>query len=110
MDNVRYVQECAGCPHTSQWRPGEKVRGSDVPTGTAIATFDPNGAYGNHTDGRSHAAIFISEASNGLVVWDQWLRHPVQQRTIRFKGGQGRKVNDGDQFYVIEGRGSEASV
>jgi len=101
---VRYVQECAGCPHTSQWKPGVKVRGAFLTPGTAIATFDSNGSYGNHTDGRSHAAILVEETAAGLLVWDQWLRHPVQQRTIRFRGGKGRKVNDGDQFYVIECR------
>jgi hypothetical protein len=99
---VRYVQECAGVPHTSHWRCGRKVRGGDVEKGTAIATFDPNGRYGNHTDGRSHAAILIEELDEGLHVWDQWLRHPVARRIIRFRGGQSRKVNDGDQFHVIE--------
>jgi hypothetical protein len=99
---VRYVQECAGVPHTSHWQQGEKVRGSTIEEGTAIATFDENGTYGNHTDGRSHAAIFIEETDEGLLVWDQWTGHPVQQRTIRFRGGRGKKVNDGDQFCVIE--------
>jgi hypothetical protein len=98
---VRFVQEACGASHTSHWRRGVKVRGNDVTSGTAIATFDANGTYGNHTDGSSHAAVFIAEIDEGLLVWDQWLRHPVAQRTIRFRGGQGRKVNDGDQFYVI---------
>jgi hypothetical protein len=99
---VRYVQEACGAPHTSRWRRGAQVRGHYVETGTAIATFDADGTYGNHTDGSSHAALFVAELDEGLLVWDQWLRHPVAQRTIRFRGGQGRKVNDGDQFYVIE--------
>lgn len=100
---VRFVQECAGLPHTSRWHPGEPVRGAAIEPGTAIATFDPDGRYGNHTDGRSHAAIFVAETADGLLVWDQWVRHPVAQRVIRFRGGNGRRVNDGDAFCVIEG-------
>lgn len=102
---VRYVQVCASVPHTSNWTPGVKVRGNGIPYGTAIATFDPDGRYGNHTDGRSHAAILIEEVVDGLLVWDQWTGHPVAQRVIRFRGGAGKWVNDGDRFYVIEQRG-----
>lgn len=99
---VRYVQVCANVPHTSRWSPGPQVRDNDVAEGTAIATFDPDGTYGNHTDGRSHAAILINQVEDGLLVWDQWVGHPVAQRVIRFRGGAGRRVNDGDQFSVIE--------
>jgi hypothetical protein len=99
---VRYVQICAAVPHTSQWQCGARVRDGNVETGTAIATFDVDGGYGNHTDGRSHAAIFIEEQSGGLLVWDQWVGQPVHQRVIHFRGGSGRRVNDGDQFCVIE--------
>jgi hypothetical protein len=99
---VRFVQEVGELPHTARWRPGKKARDGDLPLGTVIATFDPNGRYGNHTDGRSHAAVFVERTAEGLLVWDQWLRHPVAQRVIRFRGGQGRKVNDGDQFHVVE--------
>lgn len=99
---VRYVQTCTDAPHTSHWQPGVMVRGSGLEGGVAIATFDSDGHYGNHTDGRSHAAIFIEEVEGGLLVWDQWVGHPVAQRVIRFRGGTGRRVNDGDQFRVIE--------
>ena len=99
---VRYVQVCANVPHTSRWSPGVQVRDNDVAPGTAIATFDSDGHYGNHTDGRSHAAIFIQQVEAGLLVWDQWVGHPVAERVIRFRGGSGRRVNDGDQFCVIE--------
>jgi hypothetical protein len=99
---VRYVQTCAGVPHTSRWRPGTIVRDSNVEPGTAIATFDPDGRYGNHTDGRSHAAIFMEQVEGGLLVWDQWKNQPVHQRVIRFRSGEGRWVNDGDRFSAIE--------
>lgn len=99
---VRYVQVCAGLPHTSQWRQGDPVRDGEVEPGTVIATFDEDGTYGNHTDGRSHAAIFCSQTAEGLLVWDQWVGHPVSTRVIRFRNGEGRAVNDGDQFCVVE--------
>ena len=100
---VAFVQQAAGCTHTSAWRCGIKVRSNNVESGTAIATFDPSGRYGNHTDGRSHAAILIAETKEGLLVWDQWHGQPVHRRTIRFHGGVGKRVNDGDAYHVIEG-------
>jgi hypothetical protein len=99
---VAFVRAASDAPHTSEWRRGENVRAAlEVPKGQAIATFDADGRYGNHTDGRSHAAILIARHADGLLVWDQWVLHPVQQRVIRYRGGQGDAVNDGDQFYVV---------
>ena len=72
---MRYVQEAGGVPHTSRWRWGEKARGSGAAAGTIIATFDADGRYGNHTDGRSHALVLIAEEAAGLGVWDQWVGH-----------------------------------
>lgn len=99
---VAFVVAAADTPHTADWSRGELVKGANVPSGCAIATFDPDGTYGNHTDGRSHAAIFVAQHPDGLLVWDQWVGHPVSQRTIHFRDGQGHAVNDGDQFHVIE--------
>ena len=99
---VAFVREASGAPHTSQWRRGPLVRGlADAPAGLAIATFGPDERYGNHTDGRSHAAILIARHSDGLLVWDQWVGHPVQQRVIRYRAGQGAAANDGDAYHVI---------
>ena len=70
--------------------------------GTLIATFDPDGLYGNHRDGRSHCAILYNVTAPGLVVLDQWVGRPAAMRTIRFKGGQGPAVDDGDAYAVIE--------
>jgi hypothetical protein len=101
---VRYCQvACPDLPHTRHWRQGARVRGSKIQHGAVIATFGTNARYENRTDGASHAAIFIAEHGDGLRVWDQWTGHPVAERTIRFRGGQGKSVNDGDQFYVVEG-------
>lgn len=99
---VAFVQQACGAPTTAHWRQGALVKGSGVAAGTAIATFDPTGTYGNHTDGRSHAAIFQAEQAGGLLVWDQWLHHPVAPRVIHFRSGTGDAVNDGDRFHVIE--------
>ena len=99
---VAFVQAAAHAPHTSYWRRGVKVRGNQVATGTAIATFSRDGRYENRLDGASHAAILIAQVDGGLHVWDQWKGHPVSQRTIRWKGGQGTANNDADQFYTIE--------
>src|SRR5580658_2989810 len=101
---VAFVEAAAQTPLTAQWKRGRIVAGDmTVPEGTAIATFDPDGTYGNHTDGRSHGAIYVSQvAGQGLLVYDQWVGQPVHQRTIHFRDGAGLAVNDGNQFYVIE--------
>ncbi len=100
---VAYVCRACGAPPTAQWRRGDRVRDlGGIEGGTAIATFGADGRYGNHTDGRSHAAIYVGPRSDGFLVWDQWVGHPVQQRVIRLRGGAGKPVNDADQYYVIE--------
>jgi hypothetical protein len=99
---VAFVQASAGVPRTAEWRRGERVRTSPEDLRhQAIATFDPNGRYGNRTDGWSHAAILIARRDDGLLVWDQWVGQPVHQRLIRYRAGQGQAVNDGDAFHVI---------
>ncbi|MDJ0839335.1 MAG: BPSL0067 family protein [Acidobacteriota bacterium] len=97
---VILVQKACGVPHTSRWKEGVKVRGGNVEKGTAIATFE-NGVYPNRSSG-NHAAIFIEETPNGILVWDQWVGRKVGQRLIQFKGGVGSASNDGDAFSVIE--------
>jgi hypothetical protein len=102
---VAFVQIAASAPLTAQWRRGSKVRGNfALPAGSAIATFDETGRYANSTSGESHAAIYMSQDASGLHVWDQWSGQPVHQREIRFRGGSGKAVNDGDRYFVIEPR------
>jgi hypothetical protein len=107
---VALAERAAMAPRTQFWRRGKKVRGAhDVQRGTIIATFDPSGCYGNHTDGRSHAAIYLGQTGAGIEVIDQWVDvshgvhrpHPASRRVIRFRGGHGVAVNDGDQYYVV---------
>ena len=101
---VAFVEASANTPTTAHWKAGAKVQGdTTIPAGTAIASFDPNGLYGNHMDGRSHAAIYMSQTAEGLLVWDQWLGQVVHQRVLRFHPvGQGLNVNNGSCFSVIE--------
>ncbi|HEY1441386.1 MAG TPA: BPSL0067 family protein [Mycobacterium sp.] len=99
---VRFLQEAGRLPHTSQWRRGARVKNLSLARGTCIATFDADGLYANDTAGASHAAVFLDQVSDGLVVYDCWVDQPVAQRTIRFKGGRDKPVNDGDQYHVIE--------
>jgi hypothetical protein len=99
---VAFVRAAADVPHTSLWVRGDAVAGVSVPAGTAIATFDHAGRYANRTDGSSHAAIFLVRHGAGINVWDQWLDHPVSQRTIRWKDGAGDAVDDASRYYVIE--------
>jgi hypothetical protein len=103
---VAFVEAAAKTPHTAAWKRGRLAKGdTTVPEGTAIATFDPDGTYGNHTDGRSHGAIYVSQiAGEGLLVYDQWSGQPVHQRVIHFRDSTytGHAVNDGNQFYVVE--------
>jgi hypothetical protein len=101
---VALVQPATGVPLTSLWRKGPKVKGSTkIPQGTAIATFDDQGRYPNHSSG-NHAALFVSVGTDGIVVVDQWAaKTPARpsRRTLKFRGGAGSPSNDGDQFWVI---------
>jgi hypothetical protein len=98
---MRHVQITAGVPHSSQLRAGVLARGANLPPGTIIATFH-DGRYANQTDGTSHIAILLDQDEEGLHVVDQWVGKPVSERVIRFKGGEGSPVNDGDCYHVVE--------
>ncbi|HEY6402163.1 MAG TPA: BPSL0067 family protein [Blastocatellia bacterium] len=101
---VAFVQECAGAPITHDWKEGEKVRGADIPRGTAIATFQ-DGEYQNDLNGNSHAAIYLEQDDEAIYVLDQWISRkpqPVHMRRIKFKGGADEPRNDGDAYSVIE--------
>jgi hypothetical protein len=101
---VDFARQASGAPHTSQWRPGAGVNTptAELRPGMLIATFDPDGTYGNHTDGRSHAAVYMGRQENGgLLVWDCWRGQPVHQRTIRAKAGAGLACDDADRFAIV---------
>jgi hypothetical protein len=57
---VALVQRATGAPTTDKWQAGALVQGNtSLPPGTAIAVFDADGKYGNHTDNTSHAALLL---------------------------------------------------
>lgn len=99
---VAYVRRVTGLPSTSSWRRGVKVRDAGLTSGVAIATFSADGVYENDTTGKSHAAIFIEQTDQGLRCLDAWVGHPAAERVIRFKGGAGQPVDDGDAYHLIE--------
>jgi hypothetical protein len=98
---VAYARQAGSMPHTSVWRKGEPVKGNQgIAIGTAIATFDQNNRYGNKVDGTSHVAIYLGQDAVGIQVLDQWVGHPVSERTI-FCRPAPRAVNDGRNYYVV---------
>ena len=102
---VAFVQAASGAPNTSVWKKGKLVKGEQaIAAGTVIATFSADGKYTNSLDGTSHAAVYVKQDGNGILVWDQWAGQPVHQRWIRFQGGAAgvKPVNNGDFFYVVE--------
>jgi hypothetical protein len=101
---VALVELVTHTPSTASWKAGRKVQGDmSVTSGTAIATFGPDGRYQNREDGSSHAAIYMGQTGQGLIVWDQWVKQPTHERLIRFKApGDGPNVDNGIAFCVIE--------
>ncbi len=103
---VAFVSTASSAPHTPFWKRGDQVKTTDnIAVGTVIATFDDNGKYGSRKDGTSHAAIFLRKNNIGIVVLDQWItngvRQPVHERTIRSSNTAGKKINNGDEYYVV---------
>ncbi|HJS88205.1 MAG TPA: BPSL0067 family protein [Acetobacteraceae bacterium] len=107
---VALVQRATGAPLTAQWRRGALVKGNmALRPGTAIATFDPNGRYGNHTDGRSHAAIYLGQDAHGIRVIDQWIQYKggkavwiqaPHARTIKFDDSR-IDIENANRYYVV---------
>jgi hypothetical protein len=102
---VEFVRQTTNAPHTTSWRPGIKVMDAAAGTitrGTAIATFDTRQRYPTDTRGR-HAAIFLSQTSQGILVLDQWNdKGRVTARTIRPNPKAQSRSNDANTYYVIE--------
>jgi hypothetical protein len=107
---VTFVHAVVYIPQTSHWERGGLVMDDhSIQPGTVIATFDDDGTYGNHTNHTSHAAIYLYQTTDGIVVMDQWKGamqqwdHPPKQRTIHFhRDHTGFKVDDGTQYHVVD--------
>lgn len=100
---VALVRELAGLPPTAHWRRGDPVQDIAHEPGTAVATFDANGRYGNRTDQSCHAAVLLAQHDDGsITVLDQWQSQPPHQRVIRNRRGAGYAVNDSSRYFVIE--------
>jgi hypothetical protein len=107
---VALVQAVSNIPKTTGWRQGDAVKDNkSIQPGTIIGTFDEKTKqYGNHTDGTSHAAIFLYQSTDGIVVVDQWKGrrpapdHPPQPRTIYFNRSRNEKVDQGEEYYVVQ--------
>lgn len=106
---VALVRHYAGAPATLAWKQGEAVLGNRLlRKGTAIATF-VNGKYANQQHG-NHAALYMGQALDGILVMDQWKdKRPalVTSRTLRSKGQYKNGLyidpsNNADAFFVIE--------
>jgi hypothetical protein len=99
---VSFVKKVASAPVASSWNEGAKVKNNlSIQAGTAIAVFQ-NGKYLSHTDGTSHAAIYLKQDTAGIWVMDQWKGQPVHKRYIRFNNPRGKMVNNGDNYSVVE--------
>lgn len=106
---VALVRVYAGAPATLAWKQGEAVFGNrSLKKGTAIATF-VNGKYANQSHG-NHAAIYIGQAPDGIIVMDQWKKKNDPHVTSRVIHPQGksksgayiRPSDNADAFFVIE--------
>jgi hypothetical protein len=106
---VSLVKATAGLGPTSSWSKGS----TDITTWSPnqpIAVFDGNGRYGNHTDGSSHAAIFLGIAQTGqharftgkpaIRVYDQWAGHPASERII-YSNPSRAVVNNASNYAAI---------
>jgi hypothetical protein len=107
---VALLQHYANLPHTSQWKVGAPVFGSQsVVKGTAIATF-VDGKYKSLSTG-NHAAFYVSQDTKGIWIMDQWSsdasKPKVSMRHIKPKGknSDGSYVdpsNNADAYSTIE--------
>jgi hypothetical protein len=109
---VALVEKATGAPRDKDWREGALVQGNtQLAPGTAIAVFDSNGRYGNHTDGTSHAAIYLRQDAQCIYVIDQWnqreggriTRHRAPAETfIPFNQPRNEPIRQGESYRVIQ--------
>jgi hypothetical protein len=97
---VSYVKKvCPTLPPTFNWHKGEAVKdNAEIQPGTVIATFNAAGHY------QGHAAIYVSQSTAGILVYDQFVTPPSPQAVGRrmLRWGAHGNSNNGDNFYVVE--------
>ena len=86
---------------TSQWKPGPQVGVDNMRPGRAIAAFNSYGEYAGH------AAILLSQDSEGITVFDQnWLEdqrvaiHKINFKTLNKGKGDGDITNAYSYFII----------
>jgi len=97
---VALVRAVADTPPTADWRPGPSVQDGDVPIGTAIATFGPDGRYTNEK-ATAHAAIYLGRENDGMWVLEQYAGQPPQRKFYPF-ADNALPIRDGRNYRVIE--------
>ena len=95
---VSLIRRCSNLGFTNSWRPGVRVKDSDLLPGTVIATFVGD-TYPN-TRGY-HAAIFIEHQANGFWVWDQWKGKPVHKRLIQYRKDKAPASNSAEAYRAV---------
>ena len=109
---VDLVKKSTGLGQTATWQSGGSIVGNpNLKPGMAIATMDPNGNYGNHTDGSSHAAIYLGPSTKypgGIRVYDQWAGHPASEREIMPTGKSA--VNSANAYSIIKTAANPSGV
>lgn len=108
---VALIKAATGLGPTSTWRAGMAITPENVasvPPGTGIASFDPNGLYGNHTDHTSHGAVLLGPGTDangnpGILVLDQWQNKPggASTRVLSFNAANKDNVDNASKFSVI---------
>ena len=96
---VDLIKLCSNAPLTRYWKPGKYVFGSDIPPGTAIATFR-RGKYPNREG--YHAAIYSHQDKNGIYAWDQWQGQAVHLRYIKAKQSHKNAGNNASKYRIIQ--------
>jgi hypothetical protein len=99
--------------HTTQWQRGIHVRGSDIPIGTPIATFNSYGQKGTNgygppdspqgKSGQSHSGVYLGQNARGLIILHQFESSGGPRiDTIPWEKWNGSPKESGDKYYTIK--------
>jgi hypothetical protein len=99
-------------PPASQWQRGELVQGnSDIPVGTAIATFNYHGqpgtnGYGSANNpgglsGMSHTGIYLGQDNEGITILNQWSGQSPTISRIPWSAWGNNTSEGGSRYYTI---------